>query len=36
MSAQLESDLRTRRVTKFIFGFNIPVKQFKDTLTPKK
>lgn len=34
--AQLESDLRTRRVRKFIFGFNIPVKQFKDALTSKK
>jgi hypothetical protein len=35
-SAQLESDLRTHRVTKFVFGFNIPVKQFKDALAPKK
>ena len=34
-TAQLESDLRTRRVTKFIFGFNIPVKQFKEALTKK-
>ncbi|HEX8355375.1 MAG TPA: Ig domain-containing protein, partial [Pyrinomonadaceae bacterium] len=34
--AQLEGDLQTRRVTKFIFGFNIPVKQFKEALTPKK
>jgi hypothetical protein len=34
--AQLEGDLQTRRVTKFIFGFNIPVKQFKDALSPKK
>jgi hypothetical protein len=33
--AQLESDLRTHRVTKFIFGFNIPVKQFKEALTKK-
>jgi hypothetical protein len=35
-TGQLEADLQTRRVTKFIFGFNIPVKQFKDALTPKK
>lgn len=34
--AELESDLQTRRVTKFIFGFNIPVKQFKEALTSKK
>lgn len=34
--AQLQSDLRTRRVRKFIFGFNIPVKQLKDALSPKK
>lgn len=34
--AQLQGDLRTRRVREFIFGFNIPVKQFKDALTPKK
>jgi hypothetical protein len=33
--AQLESDLQTRRVTKFIFGFNIPVKQLKDALSKK-
>ena len=34
--ADLEGDLVTRRVTKFIFGFNIPVKQFADALKPKK
>ena len=26
--AELEADMRTKRVTKFIFGFNIPVGQF--------
>ena len=25
---QLENDLRTRRVTKFVFGINFPVRQF--------
>lgn len=34
--AQLEADFETRRVTKFIFGFNIPVRQFKDAIAPKK
>ena len=34
-AAALESDLVTRRVRKFIFGINIPVKQFKDALTKK-
>lgn len=34
--AELEGDLQTRRVTKFIFGFNLPVKQLKDALAPKK
>jgi len=34
-NAQLEADLRTKRVTKFIFGFNIPVGQFAKALKPK-
>jgi hypothetical protein len=33
--SQLESDLRTRRIPKFIFGVNIPVRLIKDALTKK-
>jgi hypothetical protein len=33
--AALQSDLRTRWVTKFIFGVNIPVRQFVKALSPK-
>jgi hypothetical protein len=33
--AELDADLRTKRVTKFIFGFNIPVGQFMRALKPK-
>jgi len=31
--AQLQSDLQTRWVRKFLFGINLPIKQFKDALT---
>ncbi len=34
-AAQLQSDLRTRRVRKFVFGINLPIKQFKDALSKK-
>jgi hypothetical protein len=34
-NSQLASDLRYHRVTKFIFGVNIPVKQFTDQITKK-
>jgi hypothetical protein len=33
--AGLEADMRSRRITKFIFGFNIPVGQFVKALKPK-
>jgi hypothetical protein len=33
--ADLEADFRTRRVTKFIFGINLPIRQFKEALTKK-
>lgn len=34
--AQLQADLQTKWVRKFIFGINLPIKQFKEALTPKK
>jgi hypothetical protein len=33
---QLESDLETRRVRKFVFGINFPVKQFIDAIKGSK
>jgi hypothetical protein len=33
--AQLQADLRTRRIRKFVFGINLPIKQFKDALSKK-
>lgn len=33
--AQLQADLRSRRVRKFIFGINLPIKQFKEALSKK-
>lgn len=33
---QLESDLQTRRVRKFVFGINFPVKQFIDAVKGAK
>ncbi len=32
---QLESDLRSKRVRKFIFGVNLPLRQVKEALTGK-
>jgi hypothetical protein len=34
-SSQLESDLRTRWVRKFMFGINFPIKQITDAIKPK-
>lgn len=34
--AQLESDIETRRVRKFVFGINFPVKQFIDAVKGSK
>jgi hypothetical protein len=33
---QLEADLQTRRVRKFIFGVNLPLRQIKDALSGSK
>jgi hypothetical protein len=33
--AQLQSDFRTRRIRKLIFGINLPIKQFKEALSKK-
>lgn len=35
-AGQLESDLETRRVRKFVFGINFPVKQFIDAVKGAK
>jgi len=34
--SQLESDLKSKRVTKFMFGISIPVKQFTSLISGKK
>lgn len=34
--AQLQADLQTRRVRKFIFGVNLPLRQVKDALSGSK
>lgn len=31
-AGQLEADLRTRRVRKFVFGINLPVSRLKDAI----